>query len=58
MDTPLEQRIRLRAYEIWQYRQSIGEYLIVDRRGNIREIDAQDNWLEAESEIRDSLNDT
>lgn len=48
----MRDRIAARAYEIWQYRQENGQHLICDHLGNLRERTAQDDWLEAEEEIR------
>lgn len=47
----LKERIEVLAYEKWQYRQEIGQYIIIDKEGNEREITAQDDYLEAEDEI-------
>lgn len=47
-----DQQIRERAYEIWEFRQGCGMLFTLDRLGNIREINEQDDWLEAEDEIR------
>ena len=47
----LNDRIRQKAYEIWQYRQEMGQYLIVDNLGNVRKLTAQDDWLEAEFQV-------
>lgn len=52
MNPELEQKIRERAYEIWEYRQSAGMIYMFDKKINdIREISAQDDWLEAEMEV-------
>ena len=46
-----EQEIRERAYFIWEFRQENDEQYIVGKEGNLREITAQDDWLQAEEEI-------
>ena len=51
MDAELEQQIRERAYEIWEFRQENNMRLTLDRLGNLREVTAEENWLEAEREI-------
>lgn len=53
MNSELEQKIRERAYEIWEYRHQAGLLYVFDKLHNIREITAQDDWLEAEREILD-----
>ncbi len=45
------QRIRERAYEIWEFRQENNMALVVEN-GELRDITAQDDWLEAEEKIR------
>ena len=51
MENNIEQRIRERAYEIYEFRQDTCLTLTIDRLGNLREITAQDDWLEAEIEV-------
>jgi len=53
MAYPIEllNRIRQRAFEIWQYRQEYNVYIIVTKYGVYQNISAQDDWLEAEAEI-------
>ena len=48
----IEQKIRERAYEIYEYRRDIGNSLIVED-GFIRELTALDDWLYAEQDILD-----
>jgi len=46
-----EQKIRERAHKIYEFRQQHGMMCTMDRLGNVRDITAQDDWLEAEEEI-------
>jgi len=55
MKDDIEQKIRERAYEIYEYRRDHGLGVTADRLGNLREITAQDDWLESESEILEKL---
>lgn len=48
-------RIRVRAYEIWQYCMDHHLCLICDHYGNIRHRTAQDDWLEAESYVLNEI---
>jgi len=51
MNEQIEQKIRERAFEIFEFRQQHGMMYIVDRVGNVRKITEQDDWLEAEVEV-------
>lgn len=51
MDVALRDLIQKRAYEIWQYRQEFDVKFVLDERGNLRDITAQDDWLEAEEQV-------
>ena len=57
-DEVIAQRIRERAYEIYEFRQENNMALTSDNSGELREITAQDDWLEAEAEILAALNQT
>lgn len=46
----ISEMIRQKAQEIWEIRQETGQHLIFDK-GELREINAQDDWLEAEDAI-------
>lgn len=50
ISTFLTEKIRQRAYEIWEVRQATGQFLIFEK-GETREITALDDWCEAECEI-------
>lgn len=50
-----EKIIAVRAYEIWCYHQDTGQHLICDRLGNPRERTAQDDWLEAEAQVKSEM---
>lgn len=52
MDIRIEDKIRLRAYEIWEFHQWLGLYLIFDNFHVLRNRTPQDDWLDAEREIR------
>lgn len=52
MNEQLRHRIEKRAYGIWEYRQRNGLVFISDVWGNLREITAEDDWLEAEADIQ------
>ena len=54
-DATIEQQIRNRAYEIWQYRMEFDDTIMVDKHGYERELTAQDDWLLAEKEIMGKL---
>ncbi len=47
----IQERIKRRAYEIYEYCREEKLYLIQDRLGDIRERTELDNWIEAEKEI-------
>lgn len=47
----VEDRIRSKAFDIWQFCQDRGLYLICDHLGNERPRTAQDDWLEAEAYV-------
>jgi len=53
MDKQLEEEIRKKAYEIWEYRMYCGMLYTLDHLHNLRDITAEDDWLEAEKEILD-----
>jgi len=45
------ERIKKRAYEIWEYRTQNNIGFEYRQPGTLYELTAQDDWLEAESEI-------
>ena len=47
----IEDRIRARAYEIWQYRQENQLFITIDRLGQEKPITAEDDWIEASNEV-------
>jgi len=48
----IKEQIEALAYKKWQGRKANGEFIITDKDGNNpREINAQDDWIEAEDEI-------
>jgi len=51
MNPELEQKIRERAYEIWEYRMGCGMFYRLEKH-ELRDITAQDDWLEAEEEVK------
>jgi len=57
--TDLEQKIKARAYEIYEYRRDTGDNLILDEKtGELRELTAEDDYYEAEREIKYGQNTT
>lgn len=46
----LKERIEVLAYEKWEARMETGQYVIFEK-GELREITAEDDYLEAEDEI-------
>jgi hypothetical protein len=55
MDKTLEDKIRARAQEIYEYHRDTGLHLVFDR-GRLRERTAKDDWLEAELEVKHNEN--
>lgn len=51
----IKQQVRERAYEIYQYRQEFGMIFMVDKLGLVKEINAEDDWLQAETEVLGNL---
>jgi hypothetical protein len=49
----LTDKIRQRAYEIWQYRQENHLIVMLGRDFKVRYITAEDDWLEAERQIKE-----
>ena len=47
----LEDRIRARAFEIYQCRMETGQIVTIDRLGNEKEITEKDDWAQATEEI-------
>ena len=52
----IEQKIRERAYERYEFRKQFDVVFICDNRGEPRYITAEDDWLAAEWEIIDGQN--
>lgn len=50
MTTVTHEQIRARAQEIYEFFQQLGSNLIFDK-GQVRERNAQDDWLQAEREL-------
>ena len=50
----MQNRIRARAWEIYEYCRDTGLHLIFDR-GEIRERTPQDDWLEAEAQVKNEI---
>lgn len=53
-ETLKEKRIRVKAEEIYKFNRRVGRHIILDR-GTFRERTAQDDWLEAEREINQEI---
>lgn len=51
MNSQLEHLIRERAYQIWEIRKAMGMKYRINRAGQLVEISAQDDWLEAEDDV-------
>ncbi len=51
----IQEQIRRRAYELWQYRTEYQLNIILTKYGEYRDLTAQDDWLEAEEEILKSI---
>lgn len=55
-DCAIEQLIRLRAYEIWEYRGDNNlEFRFDEKKNDLVKITAEDDWCEAEQEILKGL---
>ena len=51
----IQEQIRRRAYEIWQYRTEYQLNIIITKYGEYQNLTAQDDWLQAEDEILQSI---
>lgn len=51
----VEEMIRRRAYEIYKFRMENNMFKIIGTDGKLRDITAEDDWLEAEQEIRHAV---
>lgn len=51
MPQSLEDRIKERAYEIYQARMETGQHIIIDKEGDEKEITAEDDYCQAKDEI-------
>lgn len=51
VDECLKEKIRHRAYEIWQARIETGQHIIIDKLGNEKEITPEDDWIQAANEV-------
>ena len=51
----IQELIRKRAYDIWLYRTEYQLNIIITKYGEYQNLTAQDDWLQAEDEILQSI---